>query len=407
MTTTQQIMPRENALLESGLPIKTANDRPPLRAPKASRTHWSLWLTTGVVVFALIILSGIRSRQRAERQLAEAAEQSAIPTVNVTSPKAGAAAEEIVLPGNTLAFNDTPIYARASGYLRNWRVDIGARVKAGDLLAEVEVPELDQQLHQAEADLQTAQANLDLAKLTNTRWQELLSHKVIAPQEADQVKSDLGVKQAAYVASAANVRRLQETQKYERVLAPFDGVITARGTDIGALVDSGSGGTARELFHLAAMQKLRVYVAVPEIYADSVQDGAQVTLTQNGKTARAFSGVVVRNANAIDQTTRTLNVEVEVNNDDGRLLPGAYVIVHFKLAGNTASVTIPANALLFRSEGLRVAKVANGVIALAPITIGHDFGSSVEVTSGLTPSDVIVLDPSDSLADGTSVVVKK
>jgi RND family efflux transporter MFP subunit len=327
--------------------------------------------------------------------------------VNVTSPKAGGGAAEIALPGNTQAFSDTPIYAHTNGYLKKWYVDIGAHVRAGDLLAEIEVPELDQQLRQAEADLLTAKANLELAKVTNTRWQELVSRKVISLQEADQVKSDLTAKQAVYVSSDANVHRLQEVQKYERVVAPFDGVITARNTDIGALVDSGSGASVRELFHLTAVQTLRVYVSVPEIYADSLQDGSQVTITQGANAARTFTGTVVRNSSAIDQTTRTLNVEVDVDNTGGRLLPGAYVMVHFKLPGKVTSVTIPSNALLFRGEGLRVARVIDGKVSLAPITIGNDFGSTVEVTSGLSAKDVIVLDPSDSLAEGAQVAINE
>lgn len=372
-----------------------------LSAP--NRRGWRLWACASLLLVALAVFFGIRSRQQADSRLQEVADKDAIPIVNVVSPKAGAAADEIALPGNTLAYNDTPIYARTNGYLKQWYADIGTRVRAGDLLAEIEVPELDQQLHQAEADLLTAQANLDLAKLTNSRWQDLLSQRVISAQEADQVKSDLGVKKAVYQASDANVRRLQEMQKYERVLAPFDGVVTVRGTDIGALVDSGAGAPGRELFHLAAVQKLRVYIAVPEIYADGIQDGSQVSITQSANATRTLAGTVVRNANAIDQTTRTLNVEVDVDNAEGHLLPGSYVFVHMKLPSQVGSVTIPSNALLFRTEGLRAARVVDGKISLVPITIGHDFGSTVEVTSGLSPADRIVLDPSDSLADGARV----
>jgi RND family efflux transporter MFP subunit len=389
------------------LEIQPPDERPisPPRLP--TRSRWPIWLGGAAALLALAISLGIHSRRQADERLTQVAEQAAVQVVNVTSPKPGAAAEEIALPGNTLAFNDTPIYARASGYLKKWHVDIGARVRAGDLLAEIEVPELDQQLHQAQADLETAQTNLELAKITNTRWQNLLVQRVVSSQEADQVKSDFGVKQAALLASAANVRRLEETQKYERVIAPFDGIITARGTDIGALVEPGASATGHELFHLSAVQQLRVYVAVPEVYADSVVDGSKVTLTLSSNATRSFAGTVVRNANAIDLTTRTLNVEVDVDNRDGRLLPGAYVIVHFKLSESSGSVTIPSNALLFRGEGLRVAKVVKGAVSLALVTIGHDFGSTVEVTSGLSPQDVIVLDPSDSLADGAQVEVSE
>lgn len=382
---------------------------PPQQQPATKRKGhgWLVGLGAGAIVLGLGISLGIHSRQAAEARLQESADRAAIPSVNVASPKPGAAAQEVALPGSTRAYNDTPIFAHANGYVKNWYVDIGAKVHSGDLLAEIEVPELDQQLHQAEADLLTAQANLDLAKLTNGRWQDLLAHKVISAQEADQVKSDLGVKQALLAAAQANLHRLQELQKYERVVAPFDGVITARDTDVGALVDSGSSGQARQLFHLAAIQKLRVYVSVPEVYVDGIPDGSSVTITQTANAGRSFTGTVVRNSSAIDQTTRTLNVEVDVDNADGKILPGAYVFVHMKLAGQAGSVTIPANALLFRMEGLRAAKVVNGAVSLSPITIGHDFGSTVEITSGLTPRDVIVLDPSDSLADGAKVVVNE
>jgi RND family efflux transporter MFP subunit len=401
--TTEEPITREREIAD--LTIEPGGEIPMSRPQPRGRNNWPAWFGVFLALFAVAVMLGIRSRQQAESRLQEAADYSAVPVVNVTSPKAGAAAQEIALPGNTQAFNDTPIYARASGYVKQWHADIGSRVRAGDLLAEIEVPELDQQLHQAEADLLTAQANLELAKLTNTRWQDLLKQRVISAQEADQVRSDLGVKQAIYVAAQANVRRLQELQRYERVVAPFDGIVTARNTDIGALVDSSAAGSARELFHLAAVQKLRVYVSVPEVYAEHLRDGGSATITQSANAARTFPGTIVRNSSAIDPTTRTLNVEVDVENAEGRLLPGSYVIVRLKLPAQTGSVTIPSNALLFRSEGLRVAKVTEGKVTLVPIAIGHDFGSTVEVTSGLTPTDVLVLDPSDSLADGATVQV--
>jgi RND family efflux transporter MFP subunit len=388
--------------------VEPVDQIPAARVRRPSPNRWPWWAAgVSLLLFALAIFLGIRSRQQADSRLQAVAESGAIPTVNVVAPKAGAAAEEIALPGNTQAFNDAAIYARASGYLKKWYVDIGARVHTGDLLAEIEVPELDQQLHQAENDLLTAQSNLELAKVTNTRWQELLGKRVISSQEADQVKSDLAAKQTTYAAAEANVQRLRELQNFEKVVAPFDGVITARGTDIGALVSTGTVATAHELFHLAALQKLRVYVSVPEIYADGLPDGSQVTISQTANATRTFAGTVVRNSNAIDQTTRTLNVEVDVDNEDGRLLPGAYVFVHMKLPGQATSVTIPSNALLFRAEGLRAAKVTDGKVTLVPITVGHDFGSTVEVTSGLSPKDLIVVDPSDSLADSASVRVNE
>lgn len=387
--------------------VEQIEEIPMVRLRRPTPRRWPWWVGAGVLFFALATFLGIRSRLEADARLQEVAQGAAIPTVNVTHPNSGAAAEEIALPGNTQAFNEASIHARASGYLKKWYVDIGARVRTGDLLAEIEVPELDQQLHQAEADMLTAQANLELAKVTNTRWQELLAKRVVSPQEADQTKSDLAAKQATYVAADANVHRLRELQNFERVTAPFDGVVTARSTDIGALVNTGTAATARELFHLAALQKLRVYVSVPEIYADAIPDGSKVAISQTANPSRTLTGTVVRNSNAIDQTTRTLNVEVDVDNEDGRLLPGAYVFVHMKLAGQATSVTIPSNALLFRGEGLRAATVVDDKVRLVPITIGHDFGSTVEVTSGLSNKDLVVLDPSDSLADGASVHINE
>jgi len=365
-------------------------------------------VVVGVVLILLLgaaIIYGVRSRTEAENDLKHSTEAAAIPSVNVTHPSVGSAAQEIVLPGNTQAFTDTPIYARTNGYLRRWYVDIGSHVRRGQLLAEIETPELDQQLQQAEADLKSAEANMQLAQTTSVRWQSLLEKHAVSKQETDQMVSDYAARQANYAASQANVRRLKELQGYERVTAPFDGTITARNTDIGALIGTGSGATPRELFHLAAVGRLRIYVAVPEVYADSVRDGATVSVTQDADPKTIITGTVSRNSSAIDQTSRTLNVQIEVDNSKSQLLPGAYVFVHLKLPAASHTVTIPSNALLFRSEGLTVGVVHDGVVQLVPITIGHDYGATVEVTSGLTPSDTIVLDPSDSLTSGTKVEI--
>lgn len=360
---------------------------------------------TLIVLLGIAVVYGVRSRAAAEKDLELSTSAAAIPSVNVTHPSGGSAAQEIVLPGNTQAFTDTPIYARTNGYLRRWYVDIGSHVRKGQLLAEIETPELDQQLQQAEADLKSAEANMQLAQTTSVRWQSLLEKHAVSKQETDQMVSDYAARQANYAASQANVRRLKELQGYERVTAPFDGTITARDTDIGALIGTGSGATPRELFHLAAVGRLRIYVAVPEVYADNVRDGEKVSITQDADPKAIIPGTISRNSSAIDQTSRTLNVQVDVDNSKGQLLPGAYVFVHFKLPAASNTVTIPSNTLLFRAEGLRVGVVRNGIVQLTPITIGHDFGASVEVTSGLTPNDAVVLDPSDSLASGTKVEV--
>jgi RND family efflux transporter MFP subunit len=302
------------------------------------------------------------------------------------------------------AFTEAPIYSRTNGYLRKWYFDIGAHVSKGQLLAEIETPEVDQQLQQSHAELERMQANMELAGVTSNRWQSLLAKHAVSQQEADQARSSYIAAQAAVDASKANVRRLEQLQNYERIIAPFDGVITARNTDIGDLIDAGSGSSnPRELFHLAATGKLRVYAAVPEVFADAIHDGDTATLTQDSNPGAKIPGTIVRNAKAIDHTTRTLNVEVDIDNKDSRLLPGAYVYVHFHVRAAANTVTIPSNTLLFRSEGLRVGVVRNDRVQLVPVTIGHDYGSTVEVTSGLTPADEIILDPSDSLSSGMEV----
>jgi RND family efflux transporter MFP subunit len=352
---------------------------------------------------ALAIASGVHSRLMAETRLQESARSSAIPYVEVVSPKASADADEIALPGSTSAFNDTPIYARTSGYVKQWYVDIGARVKKGQLLATIETPELDQQLQQARADLENAEANLQLAKITAARWQHLLETDSVSHQETDQAVSDLHSKQALVNSGKANVERLEQLQAFERVSAPFDGVVTARNTDIGALVQAGDNSGPKELFHIAAIHTLRVYVAVPEIYAAFVKNGEQAKLTLDSFPGETLTGTIVRNADAIDATSRTLNVEVDVSNRAGRLLPGAYAFVHLRVPPHPGSVTIPSNALLFRAEGLRAGVIRNGHVELTPIAIGQDYGGTVEVISGLSARDTVIVNPSDSLANGTAV----
>ena len=379
--------------------------------PRPARGSNRRGLCVGLIIVAILlavaIFEGIRSRAKDRSELNEATGKASVPTVLTTRPSGGAAAQEITLPGNTQAFTDTPIYARTNGYLRHWYADIGAHVRKGQLLADIETPELDQQLLQAQAELLSVKANMDLAQTTSVRWQGLLEKHAVSKQETDQVMSDYAAKQAAYASSQANVRRLQELQSYERVLAPFDGIITARNTDIGALIGSGSGSTPKELFHEAAVGKLLVYVAVPEVYADSIRDGQKVRITQDANPGQVIEGTISRNSNAIDQTSRTLNVQVGVDNASGQLKPGAYVFVHMKLPSNGShTFTIPSNTLLFRAEGLRVGVVRDNAVTLVPITIGHDFGGTVEVTSGLSPDDQIVLDPSDSLISGTKVQAK-
>jgi RND family efflux transporter MFP subunit len=372
-------------------------------AAGARRRTAILVAAVALALLALVIYSGIHSRAVAEARLEQRTEQAAIPTVDVVFPRVGAPTQEIVLPGNTQAFSDSPIYARTSGYLKRWYFDIGAHVQKGQLLAEIETPEVDQQLLQARADLDTAQANLNIAKITASRWQDLVSTGSVSQQETDQAVSNLSAVKAAAESSSANVRRLEQLQSFERVYAPFDGIVTARNTDIGALIDAGASTQPKELFHMAAIRKLRLYVSVPEVYSRAARSGAPATLTLDEFPNQAFHGTLVRNANSIDIASRTLLVEVDVDNPTGQLLPGAYVFVHLKLPDETRSVTIPSNTLIFRKEGLQVGLVRNGKAELVPVKIGRDYGSTVEIVSGLQPTDAVIVDPSDSLVAGMPV----
>jgi RND family efflux transporter MFP subunit len=368
-----------------------------------------VWLFAAIALalVAAFIYSGIHSRAAAESRLKQRTEVAALPTVAVVFPKEGAPTDEIVLPGVTQAFIDAPIYARTIGYLKQWYFDIGAHVKKDQLLAEIETPEVDQALQQASADLDTAQASVAIAKITADRWQGLVSDGSVSQQETDQAVINLKATQATLESKAANVRRLEQLQSFEKIYAPFDGIITARSTDIGALIDAGASTQPKELFHMAATRTLRVYVAVPEVYSRTVRSGESAPLTLDEFPGEPFRGTIVRNTSSIDLASRTLLVEVDIDNPTGRLLPGAYVFVHLKLPDATHSVTIPANALIFRKEGLQVALVRDGKARLVSVKINHDYGNSVEIASGLQPTDPVIVDPSDSLVDGTPMRVNK
>jgi RND family efflux transporter MFP subunit len=389
--------------------VTATNQEPLAPIPSGSSRWWVIGLAAAVLVLGFIIYSGIHQRAQAESRLGASTEQAAVPTVSVIQPASNTAGKEVVLPGNTQPFNDTPIYARTNGYLKHWYVDIGAHVVQGQLLAEIETPEIDQQLEQARADLKNAQANEQLAQITAARWQNLLKTNSVSKQETDQAVSDLSARQATVDSMAANVHRLEQLQSFEKVYAPFAGVITARNTDIGALINAGAGGVPQELFHMAAVNRLRVYVAVPEVDSLAAQMGAKATLTLDEFPGETFQGTIVRNSDSIDPASRTLNVEVDVDNAQGRIRTGAYVFVHLKVPEHSSaqSITIPANTLLFRSEGLRVGVVRNGRAELVPITIGRDYGATVEVVTGLHPTDQIIVNPSDSLTSGTPVQVSK
>lgn len=361
-------------------------------------------LTAMAVVIAVVVVFGIHSRLAAESRLERVTDQAAIPTVNVTHPQLGNRAQELVLPGNTQAFIDSPIYARTNGYLKSWYVDIGARVSKGQLLAGIETPELDQQLRQAQAELATAEANLNLSQITATRDQNLLKTNSVSTQERDNAVNAYAANQATVQSNQANVARLEQLQSFEKVYAPFDGIITARDTDVGALIDAGAN-APKELFHIASISKLRVYVAVPEVYSLAARSGAPADLTLDEYPGETFHGTLVRNSNSIDAASRTLLVEVDVDNGRSRLMPGAYVEVHLKLPEGARSLVVPANALLFRREGLQVGVVRDGKAQLVQVMPGHDYGDSMEILSGLEPTDNVILSPSDSLTSGTPVQV--
>jgi RND family efflux transporter MFP subunit len=368
-------------------------------------------IVVGVLAFLLLgilIAIGIRTRVHAEETLATTAHENAVLSVAVTTPVQGAAAQEITLPANTQAFIDTPIYARTSGYLRKWYADIGTRVHTGELLAEIETPELDQQVKQAQSELATAQANQQIAQITSERWTKLLAKNAVSKQETDQATSDFRARQSALSAAEANVMRLQQLQAFEKIYAPFDGVITTRNVDIGALIQAGDSNSPRaELFHMASTDKLRLFVPVPEVYANQVRTGSHITVTSDAIPDTRFTGTIVRNSDAIDISSRTLNVEVDVVNTDHKLLPGQYAFIHLPIPPSTSSMTLPSGALLFRGEGLRAGVVRDGRVQLVPVEIGHDYGAKVEITSGLGPHDQVILNPPDSLAEGERVNVEK
>jgi RND family efflux transporter MFP subunit len=378
-------------------------------APDVNRRGMSriaLGSALGIAVFfGILTFEGIHARSATKGLLTKETQEAAIASVDVVSPSVGSASSEVMLPANVQAFIDTPVYSRTSGYLLHWYADIGAHVQKGELLADIQTPEVDQQVQQAQSDLATAQANSQLAGITAARWQKLLQKHAVSQQETDQATSDLNAKQAVLSAQAANLRRLQQLQGFEKVYAPFDGVITARNTDIGDLIQAGENTTPQELFHLSAINRLRVFVPVPEVYQSILRSVKTVSISSDAYPREHFTGTIARTSDAIDPLSRTLRVEVDIDNPKALLLPGAYVFVHVPLPADFQSLTIPSNALLFRQEGLRVGVVRSGRVQLVPITIGHDYGNTVEVTAGVTRADQVVLNPSDSLVSGTRVEI--
>jgi RND family efflux transporter MFP subunit len=376
-----------------------SNDAPDRQLQQRIRRYSLILL---VVALALGIWGEV-SRVLARSSLSKETAEAAIPTVITTTPNRTALGEELVLPGTVQAYIEAPIYARTSGYLKNWQTDIGTQVTKGQLLGEIDAPEVDQQLSQALADLATARANQTLSDTTNVRWKGLLATESVSKQDADEKAGDAAAKKAATDSAAANVARLRELESFKRVVAPFNGVITTRNTDIGALINAGQS-AGSELFRIADTHKLRIYVQVPETYAAATRPGLEAELHLAEQPQKIFAAKTVRTSNALDPTLRTLQVELELDNANHEVFPGAYAEVHFKLPASGESLRLPANTVLFRAAGLQVATVdRQSHVKLKSIVQGRDFGNTIEILSGLEPDDAVVLNPSDSLTDGAPV----
>jgi len=383
--------------------IEPPPDRPPAPAGKGTILVGAVLLvliTAGVVTFL--------NRNTEANALAKESEATAIPTVAVVHPQSEAGNDELILPGNLQAFEESPIFARTNGYLLRWYKDMGSKVEKGELLAAIDTPEVDQELSQARATREQVRSALGLAKISADRWAGLRKTDSVSQQEADQEASGYEQAQANLAAADANVHRLEQLESFKNVYAPFSGVLTRRTVDPGALINSGAQAAGRELFDIARVDPLRVYVSVPQAYAPTIKVGMKATVALQEFPGQKFLGTVVRTADAIDPLTRTLNTEVDVPNKDGKLLPGSFGQVHFATGTSVQRITIPVNAMLFRAEGPRVAVVdKDNKVRLLPITIGRDFGATLEILGGVDLSDQIIINPSDSLEEGQQVHLGK
>jgi RND family efflux transporter MFP subunit len=385
--------------------VQEASSQGSLATQKRPRRGWIVGVVV-LVVFAGVLISGILERVHSSAALRVETADMAVPTVSVVTPQRAAPLQEIVLPGNVQPFIQSPIFARTNGYLKRWYFDIGAHVRKGQLLAEIETPEVDHQLQQSRGNLGTAEANLRLAEITKNRYQDLLKAHAVSQQDVDNAVGTYNANNAVVQANQANVRQLEALQSFEKVYAPFDGVITARNTDIGDLINAGSNANVRtDLFHIAQPGILRVYVNVPEEYSPATKPGLTAELTLAEFPGRVFTGKLVRTADAINYTTRTLLAEVDVNNPTGQLLSGAYAEVHFKVPGNVSTFILPVDTLLYRKEGLRVAIVKDGKADLVAITPGRDFGNTLEVIAGLKGDESVIQSPPDSIVVGEQVQI--
>ena len=400
---------KENSMIDTI--TKEIAEKPEATTPVAAEKNRprTAWAKPAVVLalVSVVLIAGICSRLKAEADLRTVTNQMAVPSVSVVQPKLAAPGQEIVLPGNVQPFISSPVYARTDGYLKKWYFDIGAHVKAGQVLATIQSPEIDEQLAQARSTLATAEANLKLAEITNQRYQAMLQKHAVSQQDADNAAGTYSANKAIVDADAASVRHYEALVSFENVYAPFDGVITARNTDIGDLINAGSSSAPRtDLFHIAQTGTLRVYVNVPEEYWRGIkpgQTGADIVLAEFP--GKSFPGNVVRTAESITGTTRTLLTEIDLPNPGNALLSGSYAEVHLRVAAQSPTLLVPVNTLIFRSEQLQVGVVKNGGIVLTNITPGHDFGSDIEVVAGLRSDDQVVLNPPDSLVTGQEVKI--
>jgi len=394
--------------------LSPPDQHPQLEKPK-HKSHITFVTLTAAIIFVVIACIGIASRAADERNLKKRTQSDAVPIVATITVKKGAVAEDVVLPGTVQAWHAATIYARTAGYLKSWNFDIGAHVKAGDVLAEIEAPDLDAQFHQAQADLNTAEANNKLAQITAKRYIELLKSDSVSKQQVDTQIATAEADQATVESQKANLDHLQQQENFKTVVAPFDGTITQRNTDVGALINGGnssSGGssdsavTGQDLFHIADTSKLRVYVQVPENYSNAIKPDLSVDIRVPQHLQQVFPATLTRTADALDPATRTLLIELEVDNADAALLSGAYTDVDIKIPSVNETVLLPVNALLFR-DNMHAAIVKDNHVTLKSVRIGRDYGKTVEIVEGLSPGDVVVINPPDSLEDGQEVRIKQ
>src|SRR6201997_3544651 len=385
--------------------MKKVDDSSNVHLPRSGKRL--LFFLVVPLVLAASALFGIQGRQKQTQQLANSTKALALQPVNVIHPDRGKSSSELTLPGMIQAFSESPVYARVDGYVHTWYVDIGAHVTKGQLLAEIDAQEVDQQLNQARAMMTQAQANLKLAQVTAPRYQELIKTNSVSQQEVDQNNQNLAAQEANVQAATAAVGRLEQMQSYEKIVAPFDGVITERKTDFGDLVNAGNAGVGRELFRISQNNVVRVFVTVPEEFSSQVKAGTNASMDVISLPNRHFAASVTRTADSIDITSRTLTVELDVPNPSGELLPGAYANVHFQLPLNVVPLVLPSNTILFQADGPQVG-IVNGKnqVELRKVTLGHDFGDTIEIIAGVRSGDAVVANPPDSLTNGMLVSVE-